>query len=63
MPNSYIVNSFSTESPMPPKTRALDTILCLDTSSSMGQKGLKEMKDIAFGFIDGIQALFTVSII
>ncbi|XP_071102578.1 uncharacterized protein [Haliotis cracherodii] len=42
------------ESPMPPKTRALDTILCLDTSSSMGQKGLKEMKDIAFGFIDAL---------
>ncbi|XP_067667524.1 uncharacterized protein [Haliotis asinina] len=42
------------EIPMPPKAKALDTILCLDTSSSMGQKGLKEMKDIAFAFIDAL---------
>ncbi|XP_046572273.1 uncharacterized protein LOC124280405 [Haliotis rubra] len=42
------------EIPMPPKTKALDTILCLDTSNSMGQKGLKEMKTIALSFIDAL---------
>ncbi|XP_046350608.2 uncharacterized protein LOC124131392 [Haliotis rufescens] len=40
--------------PAPPKAKGLDTILCLDASSSMGTDGFKEMKRIACSFIDGL---------
>ncbi|XP_067666529.1 uncharacterized protein [Haliotis asinina] len=41
--------------PAPPKATGMDTVLCLDASSSMGSDGFQEMKKIACSFIDGLE--------
>ncbi|XP_046572298.1 uncharacterized protein LOC124280413 [Haliotis rubra] len=41
--------------PMPPTARGLHTILCLDTSSTMSERGIKKMKETAYSFIDGVE--------
>ncbi|XP_046553778.1 uncharacterized protein LOC124263217 isoform X2 [Haliotis rubra] len=41
--------------PAPPTAKSMNTILCLDASSSMGPDGFEEMKKIACSFIDGLE--------
>lgn len=43
----------SSEDPKPPKAQAQDTVLCLDVSESLGQKGFEEMKQAAHKFVNG----------
>ncbi|XP_067667527.1 uncharacterized protein [Haliotis asinina] len=45
------------EDPEPPRSVSLSTVLCLDVSESMGQKGFEEVKQAAHKFVDGIETI------
>ncbi|XP_071102597.1 uncharacterized protein [Haliotis cracherodii] len=45
------------EDPKPPKAQAQDTVLCLDVSESLGQKGFEEVKQAAHMFVNGIETV------
>ncbi|XP_067666499.1 uncharacterized protein [Haliotis asinina] len=43
--------------PPPPRTNSAVTVLCVDVSESIGEKGLRELKQIVNKFIDGIETM------
>ncbi|XP_046572310.1 uncharacterized protein LOC124280417 isoform X3 [Haliotis rubra] len=43
--------------PTPPRTNSAVTVLCVDVSESIGEKGLREMKQTVNRFIDGIETM------
>ncbi|XP_071117214.1 uncharacterized protein [Haliotis cracherodii] len=54
--NATIERELNSMQPFPPRApTSLGTVLCFDTSASIGQQGLQKMKRQALEFIDGIE--------